>query len=517
MTVAQTPILGIRKLTKRFGGTLAVDCVSFDVHAGEIVALLGENGAGKSTLIKMLAGVYSIDQGAAELDGQPLKIGKSARGEEQPLAFIHQDLGLIEWMTVAENIALGTGFPRRRGLIDWKRLDAIAQEALARVGCNLHPGSRVFTLSRTEKSLLAIARALWVKARLLVLDEPTASLPAQDVQRLFRVLRELRAQGVAMIYVSHRLDEVMQLCDRAAIMRDGRLVAVAETAQLDEAHLVELIVGRPVGLDRTEPAPTGATQLLVRDLRVGFVGPVDFKVDAGEILGLVGLRGGGQELVSRALFGAFPRTSGRMSVAGRACAPATPAQAIAAGIGLVASDRLEENLARGMSVQENLFLRPAQERGVLRRLDRAVEAQRAREWVNRLDIRPPAPHAYVEDLSGGNQQKVVLARWIELGKPVLILEEPTAGVDVGAKAEIYGLLRELARNGTAIVVVSTDFEEVAHLCTRALVFARGQIVKQLAHTELTTASLLRAAAGSAAAPRTLSSPPTPIARRRISS
>ncbi len=497
MHPAPAPLLEIRGLSKRFGGTLAVDDVSFHVEAGEIVALLGENGAGKSTLIKMLAGVYSIDQGGVLVDGVELRQRSQAReGVRDSLAFIHQDLGLIEWMTVAENMAFGTGFPRKWGLIDYARMDAVAREALARVGCELHPRRRVFTLSRTEKSLLAIARALWSRARLLVLDEPTASLPSQDVRRLFDVLDGLRRQGVAMIYVSHRLDEVRTLCDRAAIMRDGKLVAVTKVAEVDEARLVELIVGRRVRLERAPAAATGACRLRARGVRAAFVGPIDLEVAAGEIVGLVGLRGGGHEILSRALFGAFPRSAGSIEVDGRACDPGSPARAIAGGIGLVAADRIEENLARGMSVQENLFLHPALRGGNWRLLRRAGEREHSMQLIQRFDVRPAAPHAHIEDLSGGNQQKVVLGRWIALGQPVLILEEPTAGVDVGAKAEIYKVLREVAAAGTAIVVVSTDFEEVANLCTRALVFARGRIAQELRAEAITAQSLLQHAAGS---------------------
>src|SRR5881409_2730823 len=250
-----TPLLEFRGVSKRFGGTQAVDGVSFDVHAGEIIALLGENGAGKSTLIKLLAGIYGIDSGEMRFDGRPESEWRSSDRTRQPVAFIHQDLGLVEWMTVAENVALGMGYRRRFGLIDWSAARSTARRVMARVGCDIDPERRVFSLTRAEKSLLAIGRALEVQARLLVLDEPSASLPMADVQRLFGVLRELRRQGMAMIYVSHRLDEVMALSDRAAVMRDGKLVAVRPTAQTDAGELVSLIVGKALSSSVAKAAP----------------------------------------------------------------------------------------------------------------------------------------------------------------------------------------------------------------------------------------------------------------------
>lgn len=489
-TVQCDPVLSIKSLSKRFGGTQAVNAVSFDVFSGEIVALLGENGAGKSTLIKMLAGVYSIDEGSIALSGHA--IGRN----EKAIAFIHQDLGLIDWMTVAENIAFTTGYPRRFGLIDWAAIERIAREALARVDCDLDPRRPVFSLSRTEKSLLAIARALWVRPDLLVLDEPTASLPAHDVRRLFEVLIQLRAEGMAMIYVSHRLDEVKALCDRAVVMRDGKLVAITDARTTDEAELVEHIVGKHVAIERTVAGKPGEIRLKVQGLSAAFAGPVDFEVRSGEIVGLVGLRGGGQDLVARTIFGAFPRNGGGIEICGKPIAPTCPQEAIRAGIGFVGAERIEENLGRGMTLAENMFINPSLDGGLVRRLDRTTEKTKAHALIRMLDIRPAAPHALIEDLSGGNQQKVVLARWMHANKPVLILEEPTAGVDVGAKSEIYRLLRDLAAKGTAIVVVSTDFEEVANLCGRALVFARGRIVDETSGDEITPMRLLASASGS---------------------
>ncbi|MEJ7139183.1 sugar ABC transporter ATP-binding protein [Amphibiibacter pelophylacis] len=497
------PLLTFDHVSKRFGGTQAVDDVSFDIHPGEIVALLGENGAGKSTLIKLLAGIYPIDSGRILLDGQPESAWRSSSRNRQPVAFIHQDLGLVEWMTVAENVALGMGYPRRFGLIDWKEASVVARRVLARVGCELEPDRRVFTLTRAEKSLLAIGRALEVQARLLVLDEPSASLPMADVERLFTVLRRLREQGMAMMYVSHRLDEIMAISDRCAVMRDGALVAVRETAETSQDELIQLIVGQSLSgsVEKATQQPGAEPLLELEGVASGNAGPLSFSVQRGEVLGLVGLRGAGHEALSKALFGREPLSAGTMRLAGQAVRFDTPQQAIRAGVACVAAERMEENLAGSMSVLENLFPNPALNGDAgFSWQRRRRESDAAQALIRRFDVNPPAPDAAVQQLSGGNQQKVVLARWLNLDKPLVILEEPTAGVDVGAKRQIYSILRQTAESGTALVVVSTDFEEIATVCTRVLVFRHGLIHSELTGADITVERLLALAAGQGEAP-----------------
>ncbi len=488
-------------ISKRFGGTQAVDALTLDVHGGEILALLGENGAGKSTLIKLLAGIYPADAGEIWLQGQPQAQWRSRDRAHQPVAFIHQDLGLVEWMTVAENVCLGMGYPRRFGLIDWRAADTAARRVMARVGCAIEPGRRVFSLTRAEKSLLAIGRALQVRARLLVLDEPSASLPMSDVQRLFGVLRGLKAQGIGLVYVSHRLDEVMALSDRAAVMRDGKLVAVTTTAQTTESELVNLIVGKALSAGVAKAAAPVAAQPVLQLVGAasGNAGPLNMQVGHGEVLGLVGLRGAGHEAISRALFGREPLSAGQMLLRGQPVQFRSPADAIAVGVACVAGERLEENLAGSLSVLENLFPHPRLlgERGLSLARRRREQAM-ALALIQRFDVNPPAPLADVQQLSGGNQQKVVLARWFHLNKPLVVLEEPTAGVDVGAKRQIYALLRERAEAGAALVVVSTDFEEVATVCTRVLVFRNGLITAELVGSSITVGHLLALAAGGSA-------------------
>jgi ribose transport system ATP-binding protein len=496
-TASTSRVLRIEALSKRFGGTQAVDDVSLDLHAGEILALLGENGAGKSTLIKILAGVYSQDSGSVALHERSEAEWRAAPREQQGMAFIHQDLGLVEWMTVAENVALGMGFPRRLGLIDWRQVERNARRVLGHVGCDIDPRRRVFTLTRAEKSLLAIGRALDADARVLVLDEPTASLPMADVQRMFALLRQLRERGVAMIYVSHRLDEILDISDRAAVMRDGKLVGTRITAQASAAELVELIVGSKFDVSLPKARGDGTETVLALDaVYSANAGPVTLEARRGEVLGLIGLRGAGHEAIGRLLFGLSGLERGRILLAGQAVAPRNPAQAIRLGIGLVAADRLEENLGGSLSVQENLFPNPALTLGTLMtRLAPHGESIEALRLIRQFDVNPPAPQAEVQNLSGGNQQKVVLARWIDLKLPLLILEEPTAGVDVGAKRQIYEILRQQADAGVCVLVISTDFEEVANVCTRAMVFRGGTVACELHGGALTVAGLLVAAAG----------------------
>jgi ribose transport system ATP-binding protein len=488
---ASRPILEFHGITKRFGGTLAVDDVQFGVRAGEILALLGENGAGKSTLIKILAGVYAPDAGQIRLRGAPYH----PRSDSGAIAFVHQDLGLIDWMTVAENIALTQRFPRRLGLIDWPEVEERARRSLARVAQGIHPEQRVQDLSRTEKSLVAIARALDVAADVLVLDEPTASLPQDEVEILFEALRGLRDRGVAMIYVSHRLDEVYAIADRLAVLRDGRLVALRATAATDPVELVRLIIGRPPETVFVRPARReGAALLRFEDVVVDVVGPLDFTLQAGEIVGLVGLRGAGHEAVGRALFGLMPLDRGTIRLRGVSPDLDAPPGAIRQGICFVAGDRNADSIAPGLSVRENLFLNPrASGRGLLAWRAPSEEAAEAARLGKGVGLQPNDPAAPIETLSGGNQQKVVLARWMRIGGSVLALEDPTAGVDVGAKAEIYRLLADAVGRGQAVLLIATDFEEVAEICHRALVFRGGRIVAELAGDRLSHEQLVHTA------------------------
>lgn len=486
---APIPLLSVEGLDKAFFATHAAADVSFSVDQGEIVALLGENGAGKSTVIKMLAGVYKPDKGRVLLSGADL----DSPGVRDNISFVHQNLGLVEWMTVAENIALSLGYPRRLGLINGTQMRAQAERVLDSVGGGIDPDTRIFDLPRTERSLLAIARGLVSNPKLLVLDEPTASLPAADVERLFGVLRTLRDSGVGMIYVSHRLDEIYQISRRAVVMRNGRVVADRAVTGLSPEELVELIVGRNTATTTFEP-PQPEERLQLSAVTVEGAGPITLNVRRGEVVALCGLRGAGQEPLGRAIVGAIPVISGSMTLDSAPYAPRSPFEAVGRGLGFATSNRETESVAPGLSARENLFLNPRVwgRRGWQFRTARRERA-RSIELLQRFDVRPSDPEISLDTFSGGNQQKVILARWFGLERAVVVLEEPTMGVDVGAKSEIYGLLRDAVRTGTAAVVVSTDMEEVAKIAHRAIVMGRGQVIAELSGADLTIANLVSAA------------------------
>jgi ribose transport system ATP-binding protein len=495
---APVPILSVTGLTKRFGGTDALRAVDFNVQRGEIHALLGANGAGKSTLIKILAGLHAADSGVILLDGAPIL---DRRSGDPRIAFVHQDLGLIETMSVGENMAMGYGYPCRWSLIDWKAVDAIAQKALDFLGAPLPLDRPISELSRAEKSIVAIARALSRKAELLVLDEPTASLPEADVGRLLRLLSRLRANEVSVIYVTHRLDEVFRIADAVTVLRDGRTVAVYRGLDLAPGQLVtDIVGGAPAKRTAAHRRIAGKPALAVRDLRVGQVGPISFEIGAGEVVGLAGLRGQGHEVIGRAIAGIVSPDGGAIEVDGTPRTIRSARDAIALGLGFATGKRAEEALAGTMSVKENLFLNPinfgAKSFGYR---SRGAEREACAAILRHFDVRPPQPERDINTLSGGNQQKVVLARWAGQGYRALVLEDPTIGVDVGAKVQIYNMLTADASAGTATIVVSSDIDEIVQLCDRVLVFGRGKIVAELSKSEITVEALTRATGGIAGA------------------
>lgn len=486
------------RIVKSFGGTQALKGVSLKVERGEIVALLGENGAGKSTLIKVLGGIHRPDEGGVFIDGVPYA-HEAGKAGGQKVAFIHQDLGLIEWMSVAENIALSLGYVKKGRRIDWSATEAVADKALALVEADFSATARVSSLTRTQKSLVAIARALAADCDYLVLDEPTASLPADEVERLFAALRPLKARGVGMIYVSHRLDEIFRIADRVAVLRDGQMVGMRSIEHTTPEELVGLIVGRKAREIARPAILEGPAILKVSSLATGAVGPVSFEIRRGELLGLAGLRGAGHEDVGRALFGLIPH-AGKVVLNGVAPDLKDAGAAMRSGIGLVARDRIAESVAPGLSIRENAFLNPsATGRRLLSLLSPKTEDELAHELGRRVGLSPNDPTLAIEALSGGNQQKVVVGRWLDSGRRLLIAEDPTAGVDVGAKAEIYHLLYQALANGMGVLVVSTDFEETANICHRAIVFSRGLPVAELSGVELSTESLIQAASAGEAA------------------
>lgn len=490
-----TALIEIRELSKRFGATQALSAVDMEVRGGEVLALLGQNGAGKSTIIKILAGVYSADSGSVTVGGHALGSVEAQR----KMAFIHQDLGLVSELTIAENVALGTGFPMSGRRISWRGVREQAVAALEKVGFDASPDTLVADLTRTERSLVAIGRAIVVDAEVLVLDEPTASLPVNETERLFAVIGDLRARGLGLVYVSHRLDEVFQIADRMVVLRDGKLVGEGMVADQTPADVVTMIVGRqtraleppPLNIDEGRPAA-----LVLEDVVGERVGPVSLEVRAGEVVGLVGLAGAGMGELGRGIAGALPLHSGRLIVEGREHAPSGLIDAVGTGICFITSNRLEEGLGPNLSVAENLLPNPLiRDSTMFSLIVHGRERKLAAELVDTFGIEPRDPDLPVTSLSGGNQQKVVIGRWLSTDSRVLILEEPTAGVDVGAKADLYALLDDALGRGVGVLMVSTDVEEVANVCHRALVFRDGLVVEKLDREQLTVQRLVAASSG----------------------
>ncbi|RSS51628.1 sugar ABC transporter ATP-binding protein [Streptomyces sp. WAC07061] len=500
------PLVRVRGLRKHFGGTLALDSVDLDLYRGSVLALLGPNGAGKSTLIKVLAGVHHADAGEVTVAGRPL----GSHGTARHLSFIHQDPGLVEWMTVAENVALGTGYPRRAGLISWRRTRERCEEALDLVAGHLDAGAPIAGLAPAERSLVAIARALAARAQAIVLDEPTATLPAADCDRLFGVLHALRDRGHGILYVSHRLDEVYRVADAFAVLRDGRVVEHGPLAGYDPGRLVRAVAGHEPAVRRPAgpAAPAAGPPLLRLDgVRAGHAGPVGLELRAGEILGMVGLTGAGHRELGRAVAGVLPVRAGRLLLEGRPYRPRTVREAVGAGVGFVAGDRQAEGCAPELTVRENFLANP-RAAGVpaWRWTSPRRERAEAAALIDRFSVLPRDGEVPIATLSGGNQQKVMVGRWLRGGLRLLVLEEPTASVDVGAKAVVHRLLDEAAASGVGVLLVSADFEEVADLCHRALVLVRGAVGAELAGRELTVAGLTRTASAIPAVTGTATGP-----------
>jgi len=478
-------LLRVDGLVKRFPGVVALDGVSFDLHAGEVHVLLGENGAGKSTLIKCLAGVYQPDGGQVVVAGKPVHIHTTAQAEALGIATIHQEFNLVPQLSVAENVMLGRQ-PTRFGIVDKRRMLSTARRALARVGLEIDPRTPVSRLGVARQQLVEIAKALSLEAQVLILDEPTAALTDDEVDRLLALMAELRETGVGMIFISHHLDEIRRIGQRVTVLRDGRSVGTVP-ASTGTDELVRMMVGRSIESqyprERTE---VGAEVLRVEHLTsTGRFEDVSLTVRAGEVVGLAGLVGAGRTEVLRAIFGADTYDSGTVTVRDTRVPRHHVHAAIGAGLGLVPEDRKAQGLVLGASVAENLglvSLRSATRAGLV---DRARLRTLARDAVKDLSIRTPSIGALVKNLSGGNQQKVVMGKWLAADPAVLLLDEPTRGVDVGAKVEIYQLVNKLTASGRGVLLVSSDLPEVLGMCDRILVMAQGRLVGELTHAEAT--------------------------------
>jgi rhamnose transport system ATP-binding protein len=497
--VAATARAELRSISKRFAATQALDDVSLELLPGEIHALVGENGAGKSTLVKILAGVHRPDSGAIRLDGEVIEIQGPAHARSLGIAVVHQEPRLFPDLTVAENVFIGHAPAGRLGTIDWRAMRREAAGLFSQLDVRFDLGAPVRGLSMADQQLIEIAKALSVEARVLVLDEPTASLSAHEVERLFAIVRRLRDRGVAVLFVSHRLDEVFALCDRATVFRDGRHVITTATAGLTTADLVRHMVGRAVTLFPKVEAPVGNVLLEVTGLgRVGVFDDVSFSVRAGEIVGFAGLVGAGRTEVARVLFGIDRPDSGAIRLDGAPVSFTSPSAAMHAGVAYLPEDRHQEGLVLDFSVAENVTL-PILPRLFPRLFVReATERSIAGEHTGQLNVRMTGVDQLARSLSGGNQQKVVLAKWLASHPRVLILDEPTRGIDIGAKVEVHRIISELAASGLGIILISSDLPEVLAMSDRILVFHEGRITAEIARDRATEERVMFAATGMSA-------------------
>jgi ribose transport system ATP-binding protein len=490
-------LLQLHGVSKQFPGVRALSDVQFDLRAGEVHALMGENGAGKSTLIKILCGVQPPDEGEIVLDRTPVTIADPLHAHALGISPVHQELHLEPNLSVAENIFLGRQPTNRFGLIDHRRLLKEARQVLGELGVSMDPQALVGGLSIAERQVIAIARAVSMHARIMIFDEPTSSLSRRETELLMAMIRRLRDQGVGVIYVSHRMEEIFSLCDRVTVFRDGRYVATRDVAATSMGELVHMIVGRDLESPSAKVATdAGAVALEVRRLsKRGVLRDISFSLRRGEIVGLSGLVGAGRTELARTIFCDMLADEGEVLVDGKPFRGRHPRHAISAGIGLVPEDRKEQGLVTSLAVMSNISMAHM---GSLTRFGVLVsgrERRLARDYVERLAIRTPTVEQKAMYLSGGNQQRVVIAKWLATRPKVLIVDEPTRGVDIGAKAEIHNLLRELAADGMAILMISSDMPEILAVSDRVLVMHQGRLAGELSAAAATQEAIMNYAMG----------------------
>ncbi|HEY7288115.1 MAG TPA: sugar ABC transporter ATP-binding protein [Vicinamibacterales bacterium] len=495
------PLLHAARVTKAFAGVRALRGVTFDLQPGEVHALVGENGAGKSTFIRILTGVETADSGALTIAGHPVARMDPAAARSLGVAAIFQHPALFPDLTVAENIMLPIdgGRPLRR--VDWTARRRAAAHVLDQIGARIDPDREVATLSMPERQLVEIAKAIGADARILIMDEPTATLAEREVQMLLDVVRRLRSGGTAVIYISHRLEEVFALADRITVLRDGESIATLRTGETTTGELVRLMVGRELAaVYPKRPVPLGDVALELRGVSntARAVRATSLAVRRGEILGLAGLVGSGRTELAETIFGVTPGDAGEVAVNGAVVDVRSPADAIRIGLGYLPEDRQRHGVVLPMSVAANTTLsnlRAVASRGLI---ERAAEARAAQDHVDRLRIKTSSVRAAVDSLSGGNQQKVALARWLSIAPAVLILDEPTQGVDIGAKAEIHEIMERLAERGVAILLISSELTELLAMADRIAVMRRGELAGILGRDEATPQTVMALATGHAA-------------------
>jgi ribose transport system ATP-binding protein len=488
-------VVRLRGVSKEFPGVKAVDRVDLEILPGEVHALAGENGAGKSTLMKILSQVERPTEGELQISGEKVAFHGPGYAQSLGVAMVYQEFALAPHLSVAENLFLGRE-PARAGFINRRSEKEKAGELLGRVGLEIDSNRLVSGLTVAEQQRLEIAKALAIEAKVLILDEPTATLAEREIEGLFEVIREMASRGIAILYISHRLDEIFRIADRVTVMRDGKIVETKPTSELTEEELVNLMVGREVGNLYPKPeAEIGEVLLRVEGIsREGVLKDCSFEVRSGEILGFAGLVGAGRTELARAVFGADPVDSGRVELEGREIQVKSPQAAIAAGIGYLTEDRKGAGLALQLGIDHNITLAnvPVAMAGFL---DLGTEQRVARDWSEQLDIQAPTIKRKVQVLSGGNQQKVVVAKWLETHARALFFDEPSRGIDVGAKAEMFGLIGDLAKEGRGIVLISSYLPELLNMCDRILVMRDGRVAGVLEREEFSEERIVSLATG----------------------
>ena len=495
--MADQYILKMSDITKRFPGVLALDHVSLRVKKGEVHALLGENGAGKSTLMKILSGAYVKDEGEIEVFSQKSELGNPKAAEDLGISIIYQELNLIPTLTVAENIFLGCYKMSNPVKVNWKAVYQEADRLLEDLGVDVKSTDYIRDLGIAKQQMVEVAKALSKDAKIIIMDEPTAPLTERETKNLFRIVKKLKEEQVSIIYISHRLEEVMEICDRATVMRDGCTIKELDIANVTMDEIIRLMVGRELKekFPRIEKQ-IGDEVIRVENLCAGSrVQNVSFSVRAGEVLCVGGLVGAGRTETVRAVFGLDARTDGRIYIDGKECNIRNPKDAISAGIGYVTEDRKGEGLSLKLGVGENVTLAALDAFKTGIHLNLSKEKNTVKEYVSKLNIKTPSVYQKVENLSGGNQQKVVLAKWLLSKCRVLILDEPTRGIDVGAKIEVYSLINELAKEGKAILVITSEIPELLGICDRVVVMARGKVSGSLSREEADQESVMTLAVG----------------------
>ncbi|MEM9080525.1 MAG: sugar ABC transporter ATP-binding protein [Verrucomicrobiota bacterium] len=486
-------LLQVKGVSKTFPGVKALSDVDFSVRAGEVHALMGENGAGKSTLIKVLTGVHARDGGVIRFGGEEISVSAPVEAEKLGISTVFQEVNLIPHLSVAENIVLGRQ-EKKFGLIDWKAAKGRARKALARLGLNVEVSKELCECSVAIQQMVAIARAIDLDARLLILDEPTASLDEQEVDELFQVLERLRSEGMGIVFVTHFLDQVYRITDRITVLRNGALVGVSETKKLPRLELIGQMLGRTSEeVKQLEESQVSAEEgeqpeafFEAQELgRRGAIAPFDFEIGEGETVGLVGLLGSGRTESVRLMFGVDQATSGELKLDGQSLQQGQPKAAIAGGLAFCPEDRKVEGLVLNLSVRENIVLALQARQGIFKMLSRSEQNELADHYIEALKIKTPGRETRVGTLSGGNQQKVLLARWLAMKPRLMIVDEPTRGIDVGAKGEIENLMESLREEGMAIVFISSEMEEVVRVCQRVMVLRDREVVGSLAGREVT--------------------------------